>query len=417
MKLEDFLMMIKKGTCEKGKLRIRSVYDFSVDDKDLDAILEALKQPNNVRSMCLTSNLSSDGIQKLTRFLENNTQIESLYLDNEYFSFRSNNENIEYFVPVIQKNKTLKYLTLSGIGVQYANTAQFFEALKSNSTIESLSLYGTCFNTLDVAHQIADLISCNTILKSLHLTGHWFEQECLGIIAASLTSNNNLKELDISGSSFIFKNEAAILFANELAKNINLKSIRLFNSGITASGTTALANSLLTNTNLTKLDLDCNSITKDGTKALAKALETNHSLRSLAIGVCPTNEGIKAFANSLDKNTSLTEFNYIDSYTTPLDSKDTARVARSLSRNKKEQEEQKKQLKDASSMAAVSVLINQFSIPNENLRPPKDIRNYIASFFTGKNAKIDVAEVNKATAKASKEARKAQEAEFKLNKR
>lgn len=340
MKLAHFLKTIEEGTCPEGELRIRDIYDFSVEDADLNDILDALKQPNNVRKIFLESSLSADGIQKLAQFLEHNKQIESLELWNEQFGFRTKNDIIDCFVPVLQNNKTLKRLKLSGVGVQHANTAALFKTLEVNHTLEHLTLYDNRFVDFDTAYQIAEMIFNNKTLKSLDLNGHYFKAADLAIIVAALQSNETLDHLDLSGHQV--NNEGAILFADALAQDIHLKSLKLFNSEITAYGAVALANSLVTNTHLNKLDINGNSINTAGTLAFAKALEQNRALRELSIGVYSANgKGVTAFADMLERNTSLIKFDYNSSYTSG-DSRDKSRIDKALARNKtlKQQEEQ-----------------------------------------------------------------------------
>lgn len=333
MKLEDFLKMIKTGTCPDGELFIRSVYDFDVQDEHLDQILEALKQPNNVRTISLESRLSAVGIQKIAKFLEDNTQIESLNIWNNY-GFDKNN-NLDYFVPVLQKNKTLKHLQLSRIGVADSNTAPFSQALKNNTTLESIEFYDNDFSSIEVARQIADIISNNTTLKTLSLNGHWFGNDSLALIADSLASNKTLEDLDISSEFNLEcdnRDESAKLFAHQLAKNIDLKSLRCFSSKITAPGAIALAKSLSTNNHLISLDLGCNSIDL-GSLAFADVLKNNQTLRNLKIAVYSAgNETVKAFADMLEHNTTLTEFDY-DPFNTKGDGMDKLRIDMGLTRN------------------------------------------------------------------------------------
>lgn len=144
-----------------------------------------------------------------------------------------------------------------------------------------------------------------------------------------------------------------MLFANVLAKDISLRSIKLFNSKITAPGATALANSLLSNTHLKELDLGCNSIDTDGTLAFAKSLEKNWALQCLKIGVYSAdNKGVKAFANLLEKNIFLTEFDYNDLFTSG-DQKDKIKIKEGLARNKNQQQEVQKAHDELFSLVAM----------------------------------------------------------------
>lgn len=200
MRLEALLEKIKNSTYSEDELKIRGVYDFTVSDDNLSDLLDALKQPNNIRKIFLESNLTVKGIQMLAKFLENNTQVESLELWNPQFSFHNKiNDNLSCFVPAVQHNKTLKRLVLYGIGVENSQLATFFDALKENNSIEFLSLPDNNFNHSDVARQIAEVISNNKTLKTLNLGGHWFEEEELNIIANALLSNTTLENLDVSG--------------------------------------------------------------------------------------------------------------------------------------------------------------------------------------------------------------------------
>ena len=351
MRLERFIDMIQAGRCPDGKLEIQGTYNFVVKDKHLDALLEALRQPNNVRSIFFESNLSPSSIQKMAQFLENNVQIESFSLWNTSVGMNKTNENLEYFIPVIQNNTTLKRLHLNRIGAQYteSSSCSFFEALKKNHSLEILSLWDNFFQGPKIAQQIADVITINTSLKTLHLRSHCFNTEELGFIISSLSSNKVLEELDISSwYRHKIKDEGAILVANELAKNIHLKSLTLFNSDITSRGAKALADGLRPNSYLTHLELGSNPIAQEGVLALADALTQNHTLQKLAISTyAANNEGVTAFANMLEANPSLIEFDYGSFYTLG-DGMDKLRIEMGLTRNKitllKQQEGSEKEL-------------------------------------------------------------------------
>jgi len=111
---------------------------------------------------------------------------------------------------------------------------------------------------------LAHLVPVMGALTKLSLAKNKLGEEGTKFLCDALVGNNILKELDLSGDSFIFG------FSSNIYSNI----------GGTA-GAKHVANMLLVNGGLTKVSLAKNELGEEGTKAICEALEQNKTLKEL----------------------------------------------------------------------------------------------------------------------------------------
>ena len=120
-----------------------------------------------------------------------------------------------------------------------------------------------------------------------------------------LTANTSLTRLDLSGNNI--GDPGATLLAQVLQTNLTLENVGLSRILMGDAGASALAKALTVNTSLTRLDLSNNIIGDPGAISLAKALETNSTLANLNLSWIQMGDaGVISLAKALTVNTSLT---------------------------------------------------------------------------------------------------------------
>ena len=98
----------------------------------------------------------------------------------------------------------------------------------------------------------------------------------------------------------------ASLISEAVRETATLKTLILYNCGITSRGAEDLARLLAQNSSLEKLDIGWNSLGDEGISHVAEALKQNKQLKELWIGRCGmTDKGAASLASALTVNNSL----------------------------------------------------------------------------------------------------------------
>ena len=96
------------------------------------------------------------------------------------------------------------------------------------------------------------------------------------------------------------------LISKAVRETATLKTLILFDCGITSKGAENLATSLAHNNSLKKLDIGWNSLKDEGVSHIAEALKQNTQLKELWIGWCGMSDrGVASLSSSLRVNNSL----------------------------------------------------------------------------------------------------------------
>ena len=120
-----------------------------------------------------------------------------------------------------------------------------------------------------------------------------------------LTVNTSLKRLNLSGNNI--GDPGATLLAQFLQTNLTLENVGLSRIQMGDAGASTLAKALTVNTSLTRLDLSNNNIGDLGAISLGKALVTNSTLAKLNLSWIQMGDaGVTSLAEALTVNTSLT---------------------------------------------------------------------------------------------------------------
>ena len=252
--------------------------------------------------------ISSSGAVSIFRSLEHNTSLEELDLSWNSQLAKGDSEAVGCAIEsMLNVNRTLKVLNLSGCGLTNEVAEYFSNGLAQNCSVQRVVL---CSNQVGStgAVSIFRSLECNTSLEELDLS--WSGQlaggdsEAVGCaIERMLNVNTTLKVLNLSGCGLT--NEVAEFFSNGLAQNCSVQRVALCSNQVASTGAVSIFRSLEHNTNLEELDLSGNSQLAEGDSdaagcAIERMLDVNRTLKVLKLANCGfTSEVASYFANGL----------------------------------------------------------------------------------------------------------------------
>lgn len=156
------------------------------------------------------------------------------------------------------------------------------------------------------------MLKRNRTLKVLNLSENKLDVQCLVIIAEALKYNSSLETLDLnknpcSGPGL----EGIQSLRTAFTLNTALKRLFLSSTSMTSAGAIALAEFLPESTSLLHLDLTMNSFDIAGVMALSSGLKANHVMRCLDVNIPPGDEEFarmcREILNSCVRNTEEAE--------------------------------------------------------------------------------------------------------------
>ncbi|KAL9975261.1 hypothetical protein ACROYT_G012405 [Oculina patagonica] len=154
----------------------------------------------------------------------------------------------------------------------------------------------------------AEALAVNTKLTSLRLSENEIDPCGAGLVSDALAVNTTLTNLDLSGNK-IGPSGAGSL-SKALAVNTTLADMNLKFNAIENSGADSLFQALLVNTTLTSLRLRANSIDVSCVDSLSEALTANATLTDLDLGGNWLGQKLAAgvsLSKALEANTALTK--------------------------------------------------------------------------------------------------------------
>ena len=196
-----------------------------------------------------------------------------------------------------------KSLTLLKIKVHKSFIINFFESLNKNSSLRSLSLEDSGLDSESVP-LITELLQSNTNLSELNLSWNYLKDSC--------------KEIFVS-----------------LKYNTHLTSIDLSKNGITLDNAAFISEMLLQNKKLTNLNISRNPI-EEGMLKIFDSLKTNNTLKTFLCNLTMRDYyEKKEISQMLRENCSLTRINCCENW---IGIQDAKKIFEALSENENLQE-------------------------------------------------------------------------------
>ena len=181
---------------------------------------------------------------------------------------------------VISDNIYLQHLNLDS---NHLKTSGIFKILRSLQEISSLEILCLTHNgiTDEAADDIAAVISCNMNLQELDLGNNDLQTSGIIIIARNLQIISSLTKLCINDNNI--GKEAADSIASVISCNIMLQKLDIGGNHLQTSGIIKVARSLQKISLLTKLYINNNNITEEAADDIANAIFHNTKLQEIDI--------------------------------------------------------------------------------------------------------------------------------------
>lgn len=213
----------------------------------------------------------------------------------------------ELIAKALHKNRTLKYLRMTGNKIENTGGMVFAAMLQINSSLEKLDL-GDCDLGLQSVIAFSTVLTQNQAIKGINLNRpilYGEQEESTVHMGHMLKENHFLVELHMCKHGM--KNYGMQQLCNALYLNSSLRYLDVSCNKITRDGMVYLADVLKRNTTLEVIDLSFNRIENAGAKYLSETLTShNRSLKALSIVSNKIEgEGLVAISQSMKTNLIL----------------------------------------------------------------------------------------------------------------
>lgn len=200
------------------------------------------------------------------------------------------------FVRDARRFSSIKFLSCSG-----SSLSKIITMIMDHSSTGSLTLSNCCKET-SVFNALNESLRTNQSLKVLRLSGSSFFAECC---LDDLRYNCTLKELDLRGNHL---SEAAVKsLSTTLRKSSGLEILKLDNCDLEDSTMTQIMESLIDHKTLKELDLSNNAASSKALHTMAQLIQGNRVLRRLSMNALRVQENLDpaVLFQAIAKNTSL----------------------------------------------------------------------------------------------------------------
>ena len=183
---------------------------------------------------------------------------------------------------VISCNTQLQELDISDNDLQASGTAIISEALQGISTLTKLCISkNNITNDKYVANQIAAAITCNTQLQELDISKNYLKTQSAIKILGALQGISTLTKLYINDNNIA--ENAANYIVVVVSRNIHLQEVDVSNNYLQTSGIIVILRALRRISTLTKLSISRNNISNEAANHIAAIIPCNTKLQELDI--------------------------------------------------------------------------------------------------------------------------------------
>lgn len=278
---------------------------MSLVEKEILEVIERIKHNTyRLRTLNMTKPLLNDKTDLFFNAIKTNTTIETLNLnDIEGFSDISD---------ALKTNKTLKNIEL--LSCTGSDIIPFFEALQTNPTLEGIKISNTSPLTGNFK-DFENVFSASHTLKSLHFVATEYNARTYPPISIGniLRHNQSLTELNIAKMTTLLSNPPEEYFAQiseALENNSTLRILDLSYNQMSDKSARALSSMLTINKSLTELNISYTSQHAEHMTPIAKVVAFNKALKILNLkSNLMDDESAQALASLLENNKILTDLN------------------------------------------------------------------------------------------------------------
>ena len=231
--------------------------------------------------------LADSGARSIFEGLQHNTTLMKLLLEKNTIT-ATNPDTARSITKILQVNNSLTHLNLSRNSLSDLGARCIFEGLQCNFTLVKLSLRdnGITSTNLDTATSLTKMLQVNKSLTHLDLSGNNLYESGAFCIFEGLQRNTTLLNLSLEGNAItVIDPDTARSLITMLQVNRTLTHLDLSGNYLFDSGACCIFEGLQLNITLLNLSLKGNTITATdldtATRSLTKMLQVNKTLTRL----------------------------------------------------------------------------------------------------------------------------------------
>ena len=274
---------------------------------------------------------SRQGVCCLCEGLRHNTTLVSLNLCNT--GLVATEDTAQALTTMLQVNKTLTHLDLSGNwNFSHLGACCVFQVLQHNTSLVHLNLCSTRLVVTEyITHSLTTMLQVNKTLTHLDLSGNYDFLDSGACVFQGLQHNTSLVHLNLSKTGIIDAEDTAQALATMFKVNKTLTHLDLSgNRKFLDSGAYCIFQGLQHNASLVHLNLRHTGIvtTEDTAQALTTMLQVNKTLTHLNLSWnwnC-SDSGAYCVFQGLQHNTSLLHLNLSNTCTRFAATEDTTQA-------------------------------------------------------------------------------------------
>ena len=308
-----------------------SISNNNITDKAACHISGVIFNNTYLQELNLVCNdLQASGIIRVAGCLQKISSLTTLYINHNIITHKA----ADHIAAAISCNTKLQEIDISGNDLHTTDVRNIMKALQGIHTLKMLYL-GNNVISCEAADDIAAVISCNTklqeidisennlqtagvriimkalqgihTLKMLYLGNNVISCEAADDIAAVISCNTKLQEIDISENNL---QTAGVRIIMKALQGIHtLKMLYLGNNVISCEAADDIAAVISCNTKLQEIDISENNLQTAGVRIIMKALQGIHTLKKLCLSHNNiTDEAENDIVKAISHNIHLQEF-------------------------------------------------------------------------------------------------------------
>ena len=324
----NYAVKIAKALTKITTLTKLSISSNNITHEAADDIAAAISCNVHLQELNLgRNNLQASGAIKIAGGLQKISSLTKLYINHNNITHKA----AEYIAAAISSKTEIKEFDVSGNNFQTTGVIKIVKGLKSISTLRRLVLY---FYNNDISDEVADniaaLISRNTQIEVLDISGNGFQAMSTTKIAKNLQHICTPKTLLISDNNSIGADKVAAfvsddscvqelcIFITDLqATSAKITEtlrgictlIRYGNNDTSDEAASDIGVIVSSNANLKEIEISGGKLQTTGAIKIMKALQGIYTLKKLYLDNCITDEAADDIATVISCNIDLQELN------------------------------------------------------------------------------------------------------------
>lgn len=301
--------------------------NWKLGDKGAEHISQMLQTNSSLKKLDIRGiGLRADGVAHIARALQANPKsaLDALFIDDTF-----GDDGAKYIADILS-SKTLKFLSMTGTGIQATGARHIADSLEQNSVLEELYLgwedyldaEGLQILLKPLMHEVRDVSEAQPLVQPL-ISSHPGSGRASGVFASApgSVSLGSIASTSSQGSNQSSHGGSSHSPGNHTLKWLHFTGRR--ESSLAGTEKTGygevLANMLRCNTSLTMLGLNYSCFSTAEWLAILKALEDNTTMEILSLCDCETLCGEEVYTSLMELLQVNTTLKKIDLRNTPFE--------------------------------------------------------------------------------------------------